>query len=115
MKLAKQTRRAIYAAAPGSIKIPWPEEPQVGRKHVIQSSRKAGNTRLVILARERSAEKWLATVRLEGDPVRMLDKSGGYTDFDGRAMSRDEPEAVSAEVQNQFSVKARLKRAEELA
>jgi DNA-directed RNA polymerase subunit N (RpoN/RPB10) len=36
----------------------------------------------------------VAVLRLEGDPVRLLAKGGGYTDYEGRAMSREEPEAV---------------------
>jgi hypothetical protein len=40
------------------------------------------------------------------DEVRLLGKAGGYTDSPGRAMDRDEPEAVSRQDQARITAEA---------
>lgn len=105
----KVSRQRIYAAKGKALDVLWPaeSEPRVGGKYSIQSSSKAGEYQLRVLSFRRLPDRVMATVKLEGDPVRLLAITTGYTEFTGRAMS-EEPEAVTAEDQRRMTLEARL-------
>lgn len=88
MRFPEDTRIAIYESQGRPIEIDWPEcsvIPTLGRIYTVQSSRHAATLAIVVL---RVIEHGLrAEVRIEGDPVRMLAKSGGYTNRSASALS----------------------------
>lgn len=96
MILPKLTRQRIYTAK-GAVAITWPQdapEPQVGHKYSIQSSAtKSGEHKFSVEARTELPDGWMATVRLDGDPVRLLGKQAGYvTSGQGAIGTRRGPE-----------------------
>jgi hypothetical protein len=109
VKFPKLERKRIYAAAPGSVEVKWPEgEPEVAHHYAVEKAEarkhEASDTHIIVLARRESKQGWHATVRIEDDPVRLLGKAGGYVDNPAGAIGssdrkdqgdlRDEPEAV---------------------
>jgi hypothetical protein len=88
VRFPEETRIAIYESQGRPIEIDWPEcrvIPTLGQVYTVQSSRHAGSLSIVVL---RVIEHGLrAEVKIEGDPVRSLGKSGGYTNRAGHAMS----------------------------
>jgi hypothetical protein len=88
VRFPEETRKAIYASNGKPIEIDWPECAVIPTRHqvyTVQSSRQAGRLQIVVV---RVIEDGLrAEVKIEGDPVRSLGKSGGYTDRPGHAMS----------------------------
>jgi hypothetical protein len=87
MRFPEATRISIYESNGRPLEIDWPEGrviPTLGQVYTVQSSKQAATLSIVVL---RVIEHGLrAEVKIEGDPVRMLAKSGGYTDRVGSAM-----------------------------
>lgn len=125
MRFPKATREAIVAAKGKPVQIDWPAgevEPQPGRHYTVQSSHRAAESRILVLFVDDGGEQTI--VRVDDDPVRLLGKSGGYSNSARGAMSvrkgiepspmggpqfrsEVEPEAVSKEEQEEMSATAR--------
>lgn len=87
MRFPEETRISIYESDGRPIEIDWPEcrvIPTLGQVYTVQSSRQAATLSIVVL---KVIDHGLrAEVKIEGDPVRLLGKSGGYTNRSGHAM-----------------------------
>lgn len=128
MRFPLETREAIYASGGKPIEIDWPEGrvlPEPHRTYTVQSSRQAGRLRILVMA---SLDNGLrARVRVAGDPVRILGKSGGYTSRPAHALgarvapdpenslqfrSEFEPEALGATEMSDLARRTRRERIE---
>lgn len=63
--------------------------------YALQSAKGRRVASVRVLVTRRSEGVPVAVIRLEGDPVRLLAKGGGYTEYSGRAMDSEEPEAIA--------------------
>src|SRR4051812_14204757 len=93
MILPKPTRKQLYSGKP--MRIRWPAntcEPKVDHIYSVQPAvGKPG----IISIRVLEIGKATVLVKLEGDPVRLLGKQGGYTDYGDRALgSRGEHDRI---------------------
>lgn len=129
----KLTRKIIFNASGKPVVILWPKdasEPIVGNKYSVQTSAdKEGLINVVVEGRLELPDGWKAIVKVDGDPVRLLGKAGGYsTSSQGAISTRKpregdslngpqfraevEPEAVDESTQRSISAKGRHNRAE---
>jgi hypothetical protein len=119
--IPKQTRSMIFKAD-REVEILWPDqarEPQVGHTYSVQTKGGPEGTtglRLLVSARRQDEEQlWHATVKLDGDPTRLLGRGGGYRSSEMGAMSVDpdhpnyEPEAVSKEEEQRLADEAAVR------
>lgn len=98
MRFPAETRVAIYGSQGRAIEIDWPEGRVIPERHhsyTVQSSRKAATLRIVVL---RVIDHGLrAEVKIDGDPIRLLGKGGGYTTRPAHAISaEDAPSKANA-------------------
>jgi hypothetical protein len=93
------------------VELTFPERPALRQDGVyaIQNERGTNQGQLRVLVIRKVVTGWVAVTRLEADPVRLLAKGGGYTDFPGRAMDPQEPEAVDEDTQTQITKEARIR------
>lgn len=133
MILDKLTRKKIFNASGKPVEILWPKdanEPVVGNKYTVQTSAdKEGIANIIVQAVSELPEGWKATVKIDGDPVRLLGKAAGYSTSSqgaiGTRKPRDaapingpqfrsevEPEAVDESTQRRITAQGRHNRAE---
>src|SRR5690349_16929882 len=95
MRLPAETRKKLLAGE--LVELPFPKHSRcplrIDGVYALHGERSTlAHFRVLLVRRNQGVP--VAIVRLEGDPVRLLAKGGGYTDYEGRAMSREEPEAI---------------------
>jgi hypothetical protein len=119
VKLAKGTRRDLYRGGVVYFDWPGPLPPSRANTYVLETSRTDGvPARFRVLAIDDDGEGNVrVAARLEGDVVRLLDRRGGYTSFEGQALHdgpEPEPEAVDAATQRRLTALAAGRREGEI-
>lgn len=110
MRFPKATREKLYASAGRPVEVEWPASgpaPQPNHLYAVQSSGRASEVQVIVLAVEEAECGWKAMVRLDTDPVRMLGKAGGYsTSAAGALQTRVEPDPDSLQFRPEFEPEA---------
>jgi hypothetical protein len=105
VKLAKQTRERLYKAQGRAIEITWPQDgpdPRKGKRYAVYGENEKVFTIRVEKLRSRGEK---ALVRIDDDPVRVLQGLSGQRNELGDY--EDEPERVSEEVEAELAIHAR--------
>ena len=106
MKLDKNTRHRLFAGQ--TVELPLSKLGNVRQDGLYaihtEKGKPQGQFRVLVI------RKGAAFIRFDGDPVRLLAKEGGYTDFEGRAL-REEPEAVDEVTQKRLTKEAHERQA----
>ncbi len=121
MRFPQETREAIHAAKGKAVEIDWPIglfDPKIGHGYSVQSSHRAGEIHVVVLARDKICEgQWKALVKVDGDPVRLL-RMKSFKPLEAEPMGgpqfapEHEPERISVEEEAAITRAAHRKRRE---
>lgn len=116
MRFPKDTRELIYESQGDPVEIAWPfdgGEPKAECRYTVQSSHRAGERAVRVLSVRRLGDgAYVAMVKLDDDPIRLLRKTNGYGESVEGALPVDpdhpafEPEGVSEEDQREITREA---------
>jgi hypothetical protein len=112
MKLDKQTRKALYKAAPKAIEITWPQDaplPSWGHRYPVYTEE--GNYAFTVRleASHKGSYETKATVRIDKDPARILVGLNGVRREDGGYET--EPERVDQDYEERLAMTGSAKTA----
>lgn len=107
MKLNKKTRERLYEADGRTITVKWPEdapEPRSGHKYSVYGKDGQYLFRIVLERSKRLSYETKATIRIDGDPTRILPGLKGIRNDLGDY--HPEPERIDRETEARYAMHA---------
>lgn len=107
MKLGKLARGKLYRAEGKAVTLTWPHdapEPRSGHKYSIYSESGAFCFRIVLERSKRLPYETKATVRIDGDPIRLLPGLKGVRNELGDYVP--EPERIDQDTEDHYAMQA---------